>query len=258
MGCDYKVNTIELVTHSYSPDEVPIYHRLLQLQLGSLLLHHPSINTVMSICYTSEDKKTSSVVDWFQKEIEKIPSIHLKKFILEKENLFRRAIGRNIAAKTSWADVIWFTDCDYLFNSASTLLLAHIHCLRSDKNIVYPQTVNTNTLHSLGDAYVEKMKDLPPHIVEINSDHFMRKNYRKAIGGIQITKGLYCREHGYLDNTKWVKPVDASKGFRSCKGDVPFRRGAGGSEGVDIPGVFRVRHSFCGRDGGAKNHGKKL
>lgn len=251
------MNTIEIVTHCYNSKEVPIYSSLLQLQLGSLITYPPSIDVTVSICYTSEDKSTSGVVDWFDGAIKLYPKMHLKRFVLEKKNLFRRAIGRNMASKESEADVIWHTDCDYLFNSTLTLQLAHIYCMESDKNIVYPEVVNTNISHSFGDNYVGMLKgDKDFRVIQVDPNHFYPKNYRKAIGGIQIVKGDYCREHGYLDETKWTRPVDASKGFRSCKGDPPFRRAAGGSEGVDIPGVFRIRHSFCGRDGGTKNHGK--
>ncbi len=252
------MSSIEVVSHVYDSKEVPIYSRLAQLQFSSLLLHQPSIDTTISVCYAYEDTQTVEVINWFKYEIKNLEKLHFNGICLPKEKLFRRSIGRNIASKQSSADVIWFCDIDYLFNQQITLQLAHYHCLKSDKNIVYPEVVNTNVTHSFGDSYVERMGDLPPHVVEIDPDHFMPKKYGKAIGGIQITKGSYCREYGYLDNTKWTRPVDASKGFRSCKGDVPFRRGAGGSEGVDIPGVFRIRHSFCGRDGGTKNHGKKL
>jgi len=248
--------SIEIVSHIFNGKEVPIYSSLAQLQFSSLLLNPPSINTIISICYTSEDQLTVEVINWFRYEIRNIKTLHLKDFCLPKEKLFRRAIGRNIVAKSSSADVIWFCDIDYLFCQQSTLQLAHYYCLKSSCNMVYPEVVNTNITHGFGDGYVERMSKHPPHIIQIDPDHFTSKKYKKAIGGIQIVLGDWCRENGYLNDTKWMNPVNANKGFRSCKGDPHFRKQVGKSEAVDIPGVYRVRHSFCGRDGGTKNHGR--
>ena len=50
--------SIELVSHVWSGDKVPIYHNLLQLQMSSLLLYTPSVDTTISVCYTSEDQRT--------------------------------------------------------------------------------------------------------------------------------------------------------------------------------------------------------
>lgn len=250
------MSSIEIVSHCYNSDEVPIYSSLAQLQFSSLLLNPPSIDTTISVCYTSEDQLTVEVINWFRYEIRNIKTLHLKDFCLPKEKLFRRAIGRNIVAKSSSADVIWFVDCDYLFRFTCTLSLAHYYCLKSDCNMVYPEAVNINITHGLGDGYIERASKYLPYIIQIDPDHFTSKKQRKAIGGIQVVRGDYCREHGYLDGTRWMNPVNTNKGFRSCKCDVPFRKQVGKSEAVDIPGVYRVRHSFCGRDGGTKDHGK--
>jgi len=104
---------------------------------------------------------------------------------------------------------------------------------------------------------IGRLTNDPPHGIAIDPDHFMMEKYRRAIGGIQIVRGSWARENGYLDDTRWTQPVSINTGFRSCKCDVPFRKQVGSSEAVDIPGVYRIRHSRCGRDNGVRDHGKK-
>ena len=246
--------SIELVSHCFSGDKVPIYHLLAQLQFGSLLRNPPSINTTISICYHPDDKLTTKIIDWFDYERRGIETLFLNRIPLPKEKLFRRAIGRNIAAKHSLADVIWFTDIDYLFTDSSTLRLAHHHCMNSKLNMVRPEVVNIHRSHGFGDVLIDRLKDEEPYIPKLDPDHFMPEKYKRTIGGIQIVQREAIRKEGYLDNTKWTRLVSTSRGFRQCMCDIPFRKQVGSSEAVDIPGVYRIRHSRCGRDGGIKDH----
>lgn len=249
--------SIEIVTHAYSPKEVPIYHLLLQLQLSSLIQAPPAIDTMMTICYSPEDELTTKVIDWFEYEKRGIQSLFLKRIPLSKENLFRRAIGRNIVALQSEADVIWMTDCDYLFTDSSTLQLAHYHCINSKLNMVRPETYYIHRSHGFGDLLIERLAPNPPQHLKLDPDHFIIRKEKKAIGGVQIVKRSAIKEIGYLNGTKWTHPVQANKGFKQCRCDVPFRKTVGPSEAVDIPGVYRIRHSRCGRDLGVCDHGIK-
>ena len=243
--------SIELVTHCYSSDEVPIYHRLLQLQLSSLC-HVLGVDFRVSVCFTSDDRRTTDVLRWFVSN----SKLDLNLIDLDKTHLFRRAIGRNLAAKATYADAVWFTDCDYLF-TGTALSSASIRCRETDSNLVYPKSVLTHTTHAVGDAVLESMQGTSISILNpIDHPGFSPRKQTKAIGGIQIVKGSYARQFGYLDKSHWVKPVDANKGFRSCTCDKAFRRQCDTSERVDIVGVFRARHSKCGRDKGRVNHAK--
>lgn len=170
--------------------------------------------------------------------------------------LLRRSIGRNIAALGSAADVLWFADCDYIFLNGC-LATAHAACLESDQPMVHPDYVNINKTHDLGDKLIESL-DLSDSLNNcselLNPDDFYLRKEKKAIGGIQIVKGDWCREHGYLNDTKWMEPADPTKGW-SFADDIAFRKAVGGSKPVDILNLYRIRHTFSGRDHGTKNHG---
>ena len=257
---------IEIVTHCYSGDQVPIYHRLLQMQLSSILEHYKKdIQITITVFYTMEDHLTSSIVHWFKSKCEPFQTrkslcsnLTLNHITLPKKLLFRRAIGRNMAAKRTYADVVWFTDVDYLFFGDS-IETAYDACLKAETDMVFANKVQIHRKHQYGDDLVSLLEG-QHQIVHFNatfSTRFASRKERRAIGGIQIVKGNWCREHGYLSDTKWVNEVDSDIGFQSCKCDVAFRKNLGSSTGVEIPDLYRVRHSRCGRDHGTVDHGRK-
>lgn len=248
---------LEIVTHCWSGSAVPIYHRLLQIQFSSLLKYPSSVPVTITVCYCGEDTQTKRVVEWFADELKSRNGLTLQHLKLEEKYLFRRAIGRNIAARATNADVVWFTDCDHCFVD-ECLRQAHDYCLMDEKNMIWPQYVNVHKTHYWGDLLLQKVQEYgPPFIVELDRHKFYARHERRAWGGLQIVKGEWCRDNGYLDNTKWQKPVNPAEGFRSCKGDVPFRKQVGGSAPWSIEGVYRIRHSRAGRDGGSVDHGAK-
>lgn len=256
---------IEFVTHCYSAPPVPHYHKLLAMQINSLFSMKVSDYTVgkrlsipvrLTICYTKEDILTSAVVDsaaGFAQE-----RIQINPLPLSKPELFRRAIGRNKAALASEADVVWFTDCDHLFNYGavrSAYEQGKEIKESDDRWMIHPQMVQIHRNHRLGDKLLETAFDYLWGQFKIPLEQFAPRRERKAIGGLQIVPGWLCRKEGYLDDTKWVEPTD-SPHFLSCKGDVPFRRiQCKGSYAKPISGCFRVRHSYAGRDQGEKDHG---
>lgn len=251
------MKSLEIVSHCHNSEEVPIYSNLLQLQLTSIYKYCPDdLVVTISIFYSLSDVRTVKVLDWFLARNIESPRVIFNQYALPKSELFRRACGRNIAALNTKADVIFFTDCDYIFLRGS-LAAAHETCMNSDYNMVYPKQVEIHKTHDLGDQLIQKLDREPIDFAYIDPLDFMPKRQRKAIGGVQIVRGDYAREHGYLNNTKWTKPVDPFKGFLQCRCDVPFRKQVGQSEAVDIPAVYRVRHSRCGRDNGVKDHGEK-
>lgn len=250
--------SIEIVTHCWSGDKVPIYHRLLQYQLSSILANSVlDFGVKVTVCYSLLDKATIDVLDYFRPRFEVYRCLELRPMALPQTKLFRRAIGRNRAALDSRADAIWFTDCDHIFGEDS-LQFAHAHCLASDGNMVHPKQVLINTTHTHGDRLINVPTPMVTTLWHMDKKLFTPRNEKRAWGGLQIVKGDYARQHGYLNGTDWVNPVDASEGFRSCKCDVPYRKSCGGSTAVDIPNVYRIRHTRAGRDGGTVDHGEKL
>lgn len=250
---------IEIVTHCYSGDAVPVYHRLLQLQLSSILTSaSPALPVSVAVCYSIRDRRTVNTLSFFKKLFDTDPFVQMRLLNLPQEQLFRRAHGRNLAATTTKAEVVWFTDCDYVFLDNCLIDAwgkSGTHKFADGTEMVFPKVVNIHRSHLLGDQLVGRQ--LFARTYQIDPTEFAPRCERRAWGGMQIVRGDWCRENGYLKGTKWMDPVDPADGFQQCRGDVPFRKAVGPSTAVDIPGVYRVRHSRAGRDGGAKDHGEK-
>jgi len=249
--------SLEIVTHCWSGEEVSVYHNLLAMQLTSLYLEADTskIQASITVCASSADHRTIEVIEFFSDlfYLGK-PDFEVRLCALLPEKLFRRAIGRNQITKTTAADVVWFTDCDYLFYGDS-LRRAVVACMNAAVPMVYPQQVRTHRTHALGDQSIEEASKTRLYLPR-QEDFYLRKMSR-PIGGIQIVKGSWCREKGYLDSSGWTEPVQSDH-FLQCRCDVAFRRQAGmDSASRDIPDVYRVRHSRCGRDCGKINHGDK-
>ncbi|GIS36379.1 MAG: hypothetical protein Ct9H90mP7_3870 [Candidatus Neomarinimicrobiota bacterium] len=79
------------------------------------LLNYPptKLNLTVTVFYAQEDTKTKATLDFFSQIT--MPNITWNFHSLSKGKLFRRAIGRNMAARSKEADWIWFTDCDIIF-----------------------------------------------------------------------------------------------------------------------------------------------
>ncbi len=249
---------LEIVTHCYSGEAVPIYHKLLCYQLSSLLLHRPEISVRITVCFTPNDRLTEKVLDHFVREFEMQDDLELNYYPMWPEDLFRRARGRNLVALKSEADVIWFTDVDHVFGE-QCLDTAHklarlAYAQNHDVNMVYPASLKINETHAKGDDALARLGNSIT-MSDIRCEDFVLRKNKRAWGGLQIVRGDWCRVHGYLDKTKWNNRVNPARGFRQCKCDVPFRKAVGESVAVSIPNLYRIRHSRAGRDGGEKDHG---
>jgi hypothetical protein len=55
--------------------------------------------------------------------------------------------------------------------------------------------------------------------------------------------GNHAREHGYLDGTRWVKPVPEAKDFLDTREDRVYRGTFKGSTRLELPNLYRCRHS---------------
>ena len=279
---------VEIVSHVWAGPRDQ-YAKALCYQLSSLILHPPTIDVTMTVFYTPEDSATVAVLAFFEQlrserrlsyfaDVERKPeqkTVFLPRVIydkaklrtaerqddspvtwnfrpLPKNSLLQRAIGRNMAAKQTKADVIWMADADYLWCEG---------CLDSLTQLAgklgplwFPRETLLQVSHALGDATLDAVTE--PGIYAINEDcgddepaEFEPKIEKRAIGGIQIVAGDVARKVGYCDGTKWMTPVpegtDYVAGFKS---DVDFRWALGtDGEPIDVPNLFRLRHGVDGQ-----------
>lgn len=252
---------IEIVTHCYSGHSPFIYEKLLFAQLSGFCTEEHYVSRVKVTVYVSEnDHRTKRVAEKFSGHPLLKQNVEIEVRAVPDEFLFRRAICRNDAALKSKADVLWFTDCDYIFKEGS-LETAYRESQKSAATLIFPEEIMIHREHALGDQAIDQLRHsieydefIPYRVVE---SEFKARKESNAWGGMFIVKGHFCRESGYLKGTEWTEPLKTTeKGFLQCKCDVPFRKSCGSKEKVKIPNVYRIRHSRAGRDKGKKDHSK--
>jgi hypothetical protein len=229
---------VEIVTHCYH------YPRLLRYQLSSLVLWPPvGVEVTMTVCFTPEDEATAAVLEEFTAR--KVARVRWNWRPMAARELCRRSIGRNRAALATEADWVWFADADYWFAAECWPAFGGIEGRREP--LVFPREVWRHRSHALGDAYLERAAQATG-LVWAEPGEFEPVRMRCAIGGIQIARGEVCRERGYLRESRRFQRPPRRAVFQQCREDVAFRR-ALGTRGVavDLPGVFRIRHSTAGR-----------
>lgn len=229
---------IDVVSHCYAK-ELPHYANALCYQLSSLILHPPSDCDVRAtVCYDPSDQRTMDVLRYFSSRVP------IKGIPLEINRLGRRAIGRNIAAKGTDADRVWFADVDQCYRIGVLDRLCGLSWPLG-ASMVYPGEIRIHRNHGIGDAATKRVGG-EPQIIDIDPAEFISKRYNRAIGGVQIVRGSFAREHGYLDQSpRWMQPLSGGE-FVSCKCDMAYRsfcRDLGPIVKVDLPGVFRLRHT---------------
>lgn len=229
--------TIEIVSHCWQ------YAHFLVYQLSSLVQYPPTgLSVRMTVYYSPEDGRTASVLSYFS-GID-VPGVEWNWRPLPRQQLFRRAIGRNHAALSTTADWVWFTDCDLLFREACLDTLAVRLEGRRDA-LVFPREERRTPL--LGDDHpLLRSGELEPRVLDIDTGEFTVDRPSRATGPLQIAHGDVCRACGYCDAiASYRTPAD-----RWCKAreDRVFRwllRTKG--RAVDIPSVYRIRHVHKGR-----------
>lgn len=210
---------VEIVTHVYGD----FYAALLAEQLRSLVKHRCTVS--LSVCFSMDERM--AVYEAIG-ELDRIVCI-VNWMPLDTPQLLNRNIGRNLAARATTADWIWFCDADYLFGPGSLEALANIDPAESP--LFYPQTVYKSTF----------FYDDEPEAA-FDWSRYVPSRLRLAIGGAQIVPGDVARKHGYLDNPHDQRPVKGDK-FLNTRGDSGFRHSLGTSgKAVDIPNVYRLRH----------------
>ena len=232
---------LEIVNHCWR------YSRLLRYQLSSLLLHPPQeVDVVYTLFYSTEDVATSEVVAWFDQQ--STTNVRWNWRELSTPQLLRRAIGRNLAAQATAADWVWFTDADHSFGSGCLDALPE-QLSQVAGPLAFPRHLYIHIEHRLGDLLIDAASG-PLQLLDVGArSDFKRRRNNRAIGGIQITRGDVCRANGYCAKHRRLQRPIEGKVFANCYGDRVFRRGLGTpGEPIDVPNLFRIRHSERGED----------
>jgi hypothetical protein len=228
---------LEIVSHCWQ------YPHFLVYQLSSLVKYPPAgLSVTMTVYYCPEDSSTTQLLERFGAI--QVPGITWNWQALPKQALFRRAIGRNLAALASEADWLWFTDCDLMFREGCLDALAAALQGRHDA-LVFPAMERCTSL--LPDENPLLNPDLDATLpLDIDISGFTERARDRATGPLQITHGDVARACGYCNALAYYqKPAP-----NWCKAheDRAFRWLLR-TQGVplDIPGVYRIRHASKGR-----------
>lgn len=228
---------IEVVSHCWN------YAHLLAYQLSSLVLSPPGrIKVRMTVCYCVEDLDTVALLEYFAARV--VPNVTWNWLPLRREELFRRAIGRNRAALATKADWVWFTDCDLVFHTGCLDALAGVLDGRSDA-LVFPREEHCTPMLVADDALLQAAVH-KPRIVSIDAARFVTQNRSKATGPLQIVHGDMARRFGYCAALRcYQTPTDR---WRKTYEDRAFRwlLQTDGTP-VSLPGVYRIKHVEKGR-----------
>lgn len=241
---------LEIVSHCWN------YARLQSIQLSSLVRWPPrGLRVTMTVCYSSaDDPLTAGMLAFFGRQ--SVPNVTWNWLDLPTPQLMRRAIGRNMRARATEADWVWFADCDHFFARSTLLGGSCLDEVGSYLNmtytpLAYPAELWQSPDHATGDAFLAAADPLAIH--EFSGSElrkFVAKRNPRAIGGLQIARGSECRRVGYCDQPRWQRPESE---WKQTKEDPVFRRSltSSGGTAIDVEGLYRVRHSVCGRREGA-------
>ena len=224
---------LEIVSHCWR------YAHLLGYQLSSLV-HHPTggLDVTMTVYHSPEDEATLRVLRFFGEMA--LPGIAWSWRPLPRERLFRRSIGRNLAAKTTRADWIWFTDADVVFHERCLSTLADRLQGRDDL-LVYPEiTLGTPLLPEDHPLLAQGREG--PALLRIPRQAFtLRRAPNRAMGPFQITHGDVARACGYCESIAlFQKPA---KRFLIAYEDGTFRWLLGTpGHAIEVPDVCQIRH----------------
>ena len=101
--------SLEIVSHCWQ------YSNMLTYQLSSFVNHPPKkLSLTVTVFYSIEDEGTVDTLAYFSKLSPKNVTWNWQP--LANGKLFRRGIGRNMAALTTKSDWIWYADCDIIFH----------------------------------------------------------------------------------------------------------------------------------------------
>ena len=245
----------EVVSHIYS-GSMAQYWQAMCYQLTALeqaVAEGVDVTATVFCCPVVNDPATHAMLDVFAGD-------WLRRIELPKLRLYRRSIGRNMAALATAADVVLFTDCDYVW-PATTFRSAE-QKFKPTAIMSFARFISMHRDPVRGDAVIARLaspgRATLPEFTEV--DWMVRRELR-GIGGNQWVDGDYCRKYGYL-NSSTTFQADADRidiPFWNFRDDASFRRGVGAylgisgrkpngrrrefyGNGMDLPGVARLRH----------------
>ena len=231
--------SLEIVTHCWG------YGHFLTYQLSSLVNHRTDkLDITMTVYHAPEDASVLRVLRFF--EGIDVPGVSWCWRPLPEEQLFRRSIGRNLAARATRADWVWFTDADIVFYENCLSTLAEVLQGRDDA-LVHPRTIlGTSLLPE--DHEILRQGRIASAVRDIPIEEFRPYNgiHDKAKGPFQITHGDVARALGYCESIGlYQRPAPR---WRKTYEDRAFRwlLGTDGTA-LDIPGVCQIRHAVKGR-----------
>ncbi|WP_052378415.1 glycosyltransferase family 2 protein [Polycyclovorans algicola] len=216
---------------------------MLRHQLASLVRNPPTaLDVRVRVFFSHDDPATENLLAAFAAH--RPPGIEWHWHALPTPQLMRRTIGRNLAARRSPADWLWFTDCDVLFGAGCLDALADR--LRGQSAVlVHPGIEWTTDL--LRDSAIQRASVDAPLDCEPNLT-FTPHAVTRATGPLQIVRGDVVRRVGYCAAT----PAFLTPATHWCKTreDRVFRWLLGTQgQGLAIPRVQRIRHLSKGRYG---------
>ena len=225
--------SIELVVHCFSTRH-DCYAKMLTAQISSLIKWRPKCDYNLMVCMNDGDDLTFTAL-----RLAFAHGVSASAYPLDLPHLFRRGIGRNNAAQTSKADIVWHCDCDLLFGEGCLDALA-----ASDfTGLAFPRTQLVHRAHWIGDRDLTQIK--LGQLWEPNPADFEPNKIKFASGGVIIVDGATARK-GFMHGTKWTEPVDPARGFCDPREDIAYRKTFEGKSTVlDLPNLFRFRHSAC-------------
>ena len=232
---------VQLITHCWK------YSKALAYQMSGLVLDPPKSEVQLTVFFNDEDQDTVNTIRTLYPHLP--VNVHLDARSLPKPQLFRRAIGRNIACLESPART-WTlcTDSDYIWSGTAIDEIAGT-VVEPQTALIFPGTYWKQLSHALGDEYLARQAT--PQVLGLDHRDFEESSIDKAIGGIQLVRADVARKHGYLSHTKWMEPHTGPR-FACCRCDRAYR-GWIKDLGYDIKSVpgcmpYRIRHTKNGRE----------
>ena len=230
---------ITVISHCWA-GRFPHYGYALAYQLSSFLLHKPrTCEVVPTVCYNPDDTLTVTCLKFFQEQ-----GLGMRLIPLSMPALGRRCIGRNLAALETDADLVWFTDADWVFGEGCLDALAGWGWPTAC-SIAYPPYSLVSVDHATGDIATGRMAD-GFKVADIVPDEFVTKHYNRAIGPTQIVRGEYARQYGYLNDHPMARERDDGNYFGDFRDDIVFRNSCqarGKQMRVLLPNLSRLRHT---------------
>jgi hypothetical protein len=227
---------LEIVSHCWG------YSNMLTYQLSSFVNYPPTKCAItVTVFYAKEDVKSQAVLDFFTNI--NVANVTWNFKALSKGKLFRRGIGRNLAALNTSADWLWFTDCDIIFHEKCLDSLAE-QLQHKQETLYYPRQERTTEMLTQDDPMLRQNSE--PQLVDIDAEGFSLHSRDKAKGAFQIVHGDVARAIGYCKNLRIFQTEDDR--WRKTYEDTAFKWLIA-SEGIplDIEGVFQIRHVQKGR-----------